>query len=394
MQSSFGFSGFTRIVIFLVLLVFLLSTCSYFDCGITPIQDSFQVFLPRILVIFFLFVFVALINSSIKSVALKKEEIESESKTVNILNFFRYGLWAVFVLISASIVFQNFGALLTSLGLIGFGITFSLQKPILNFVGWLSIKFNRPFRVGDRIRIGNFSGDITEIKMMHVVMKSLLEEMDQYSGKIITIPNELVLIEPVENYTREDNFLKAKLNISITYESDWRKAKNIFEEIVKDVTKSNLHKYRKRLAKKLSFIDDTIEKLSGRFEKTTSREREKKIKEHISELEKQKENLQETVEEFPSGFKPKVYVDLSDSSIMLLALFSVPYNAQRTVKTEINMRFLEAIKKEKNIEIAYPHLQLITGKKSHLNNSSLTDFLDKNDFIHTTEENNLTEKKN
>ena len=107
MQSSFGFSGFTRIVIFLVLLVFLLSTCSYFDCGITPIQDSFQVFLPRILIIFFLFVFVALINSSIKSVVLKKEEIESESKTVNILNFFRYGLWAVFVLIGASIVFQN-----------------------------------------------------------------------------------------------------------------------------------------------------------------------------------------------------------------------------------------------------------------------------------------------
>jgi len=368
--------------------------CSNYDCGISFLQISFPAFLPRLLVIVFLFVFIALINSSIKLFAQKKEENESESKAVNILNFFRYGLWVVFVLVTASILFQDFGALLTSLGLIGFGITFSLQKPILNFVGWFNIKFNKPFRVGDRIKIGNFAGDIIEIKMMHVVMKSLMEEMDQYSGKIITIPNELVLIEPVENYTREDNFLKTKLNISITYESDWRKAKSIFEEIVRDVTKNNMHKYRKRLAKKLSFIDDTIEKLSERFEKTTSREREKKIKEQISELEKQKENLQETVEEFPSGFRPKVYVDLSDSAIMLLALFSVPYDTTKTVKTEINMRFLEAIKKEKSIEIAYPHLHLITAKKSRQNNSSLTDFLDESDFIQATEQNNFTEHKN
>ncbi|MBU2476813.1 mechanosensitive ion channel family protein [Candidatus Micrarchaeota archaeon] len=392
MPAKFNFSAFAKIVIFLVSVLFFLFMCGSYDCGISGFQGYLSASLPKILIILFLFVLVKLITSSIKLVIARKEENEEESKLVNGLRLARYALWAVFVLIVTTLVFHDFGALITSLGLIGFGITFSLQKPIMNFVGWLNINFNRPFRVGDRIKIGNFSGDVIEIKMMNTVIKSMIEGFDQYSGKILTIPNELVLIEPVENYTKEDNFLKTKLEISITYESDWRKAKNIFESIVSDVTKKNLHKYRKRLARRISFIDETIEKLSSRFEKASSKEREKKIKEKISELEKQKENIQESFEELPSWFKPKVYVDLSESSITLLALFSVPYNKMRSSKTEINMSFLESIRKEKNIEIAYPHLKIISGKRNNYSNTILSDFEEK-ELMPETQKTDLQQPK-
>lgn len=375
MATKFNIPNFMRALIFLLVLLFLLVMSNYYDLGLHVMRESFMGMLPKIIVIVFLFVLVNFLASAIKMVVMRKEEKEENFKMVRALNVIRYGIWVVFLFIAASIIFEDFGALLTSFGLIGFGVTFALQKPILNFVGWINIQFNRTFRVGDRIRIGNYSGDVVEVKMMQTVIRSLMEEMDQYSGKLVTIPNEMVLVEPVENFTKDDNFIKTELRISITYESDWRKAKKIFEDIVIDVARKNLHKYKNNLTRRLSFIDDTIEKLSERFEKTQKKNRERKLKEQITELEKQKEEIRETFEEMPSWFHPKIHVALGDSSIVLLALLSVPYDMIRNVKTEINSAFLDALRKERDVEIAYPHVQLVTGRKPAPVNRVLSEFM-------------------
>lgn len=375
MATKFNIPGFVRALIFLMVLLFLLVMSNYYDYGLYEMRASMSDVFPKMVVIFFLFILTNLVASAIKIVVIRREDREESFKIVRTLNFMRYGMWVVFFFLSASIIFEDFGALLTSFGLIGFGITFALQKPILNFVGWLNIEFNRTFRIGDRIRIGKYEGDVIEIKMMQTVVRGLMENIDQYSGKILTIPNELVLVEPVENYTKDDNFIKTELKVAITYESDWRKAKKIFEDIVSNVTKKNLHRHKKNLSRKLSIIDETIEKLSQRFEKTQKRRREKRLKEQISELEKQKEEIKESFEDMPSWFRPKIYLDMGDSSINLLALISVPYDMARTVKTEISMAFLDAIRKERNVEIAYPHLQLIMEKKPKAINRILTDFM-------------------
>ncbi len=373
--ENFNLKNFTKTIVFALVLIFLIIMCRYYPCGFYGnIENYLVMYAPKLTIIIFMFVLIKFVTSSIK-ILIEKKDGEDKFKIKTVLSFTRYFLWIVFLFIIFTMVFEDLGALLTSVGLIGFGITFALQKPILNTVGWITIKLHKTFEVGDRIKVGQITGDVEEIKIMHTVVKRLLEEIDQSSGKLVSIPNELTLVEPVENYTKDDNFVKTELKIAITYESDWRKAKNVFESIVEEVTKKNLHKFKKNLTKKISFIDNTIEKLSERIKKAKTKERGEKLKEHIDKLKKEKEDIKETFEDMPSWFRPQIHVDMEDSSILLLALFAVPYDMIRNVKTEINSMFLDAVSKDEDFEVAYPHMQIVGEKKKQKPNRSVSEFL-------------------
>ncbi|MFH1977889.1 MAG: mechanosensitive ion channel domain-containing protein [Candidatus Aenigmatarchaeota archaeon] len=376
MSKLLNANSFTRIVVLLAIGVFLSGMCVYGDCGLsTALEPSVIASAPKVLAIIFMFVLVKLVTSSLKIITKTKPE-DSQQKSIGITTYIRYGLWIVFFALSAHIIFGDVGALLTSLGLIGFGVTFALQKPILNLVGWASINAHKSFDVGDRIKIGDIAGDVVEIKAMHTILKSLLTGTDEHSGKLVSIPNELVLVQPVENFTKDNNFLKTELNISITYESDWRKAKKAFESIVNNTTKKNVHMFKSRLTKRISFIDSNIEKLSKRIEISRNKERGEKIKEQIEILEKEKEDIKGTFEEIPDQLKPKIHVEMADSSIVLTTFFMAPYDMLRTTKTMINSEFLDFVKREPTVEIAYPHLQIIPkGKPNQMNNKIISDFL-------------------
>lgn len=363
-----------RVAILVVILVFLSTMCSYGHCVMTSsLETSFMSLLPNLIIIGLSFIFIKLITSSLKILSKRGGK---DGMGFGPINLIRYGLWVAFIVLSLSIIFGDVGALLTSLGLIGFGVTFALQKPILNFVGWFHVHTHKTFSVGDRIKIKDLSGDVVDIKMMHTVVKSLLGGTDHHSGKLVSVPNELFLVEPVENYTMDNNFIKGEIKMSITYESDWRRAKEILEKIVMDVTRNNIHKFRDNLEKKISIIESSIVKMTDRLVKSKSKERGEKIKEHIDKLEKEKEDIKESFEEIPDRFKPLIFVDTADSSIVLSSLFMAPYNSIRYVKTEINSAFLDAIKKERNIEIAYPHLKILTRGRDTLTDHDLSKFLD------------------
>src|SRR6185503_19218971 len=56
--------------------------------------------------------------------------------------------------ITISVVFENWYTVAVSLGLASLILGFALQTPITSFIGWIYILLRTPFRVGDRIRIG------------------------------------------------------------------------------------------------------------------------------------------------------------------------------------------------------------------------------------------------
>jgi len=373
MKEMVNSSILVRIAILVAIFAFLAAMCSFGHCAIiSSAETSLVAMLPKAIIIALVFVFVKLITSSLKLLNKKRGK---ETVGFGLINIIRYGLWAVFVVMSLSIIFGDIGALLTSLGLIGFGVTFALQKPILNFVGWFHIHTHKTFSVGDRIKIKELSGDVIDIKMMHTVIRSLLAGTDQHSGKLVSVPNELFLVEPVENYTMDNNFIKSDIKMSITYESDWRRAKDIFEDIVTNVTKKNIHSFKENLNKKISIIESSIEKMSGRLLKSKSKEREEKIKEHIGKLEREKEDIEDTFDEIPARFKPMIFVDTADSAIVLSSIFVAPFDSVRSVKTEINSAFLDAIRRERGIEIAYPHLKILTKSRPGMSDHDLSKFL-------------------
>lgn len=121
------------------------------------------------------------------------------------------------------------GSIATFLGLVGAGLVIALKEPLSNFAAWGFMLWRRPFVVGDRIQVGTHSGDVIDQRVLEF---SILEignwvQSDQSTGRVIHIPNGRLFTEPVANYTRGFPYLWNEIDVVITFESDWRAAKEI-----------------------------------------------------------------------------------------------------------------------------------------------------------------------
>lgn len=166
-------------------------------------------------------------------------------KTVSIL------FWAVALVVTVRVWIQNPQALLVAYGLVGAGVAVSLQDFFKNFVGSMSVMMNNIYRVGDRIEINGEFGDVIDIGLMYTTVMELREwvDGDQATGRICTIPNGLVLSHVVNNYTRDHNFIWDEIVIPITYDSDWKLAKNIITRVIKKETKDLQEDAKEDIAK-------------------------------------------------------------------------------------------------------------------------------------------------
>jgi small-conductance mechanosensitive channel len=129
-------------------------------------------------------------------------------------------------------VFEEFG---TFLGLFTAGIAIALKDPLTNLAGWFFILFRKPFAVGARVQIGENTGDIVDIRLFQFTMLEIGNwvEADQSTGRIIHLPNGKVFLEPQANYSSGFEYIWNEIRVNITFESDWEKAKQILEKIIK-----------------------------------------------------------------------------------------------------------------------------------------------------------------
>ncbi len=104
------------------------------------------------------------------------------------------------LIIALSAVGIDLTALSVLGGAIGVGIGFGLQKLASNYVSGFVILAERSMRIGDNVRVDNFEGIIT--------------------GRESIVPNELLIINRVENLSLADDRLWQSTVVSVGYESD------------------------------------------------------------------------------------------------------------------------------------------------------------------------------
>jgi len=295
----------------------------------------------------------------------KKKEIKL------ILSLYTYVVWTLLIILIASSVFKDFGIFVASLGIIGFGLTLALQKPILNLVGWITVVLNKPFNVGDRIEVSNHRGDVIAINSMYTSMQGTRLNSQEKSEKIITFPNEFILTNPVVNYTKRVELFWEDLTILITYESNWRKAEKILFEITLNVVKKyvtlpviSMKKDKKSFEDALKLLEEASKKLSKGMMKQT-------IKENIETM---KTIEHQNKEDLPD---PSVRLQLLDSGIGLNVLFVADIRRITVMRSEIARGFLQELEKHKDIRIAYPHTQIVYDPKNRdmPNSSKMSDFV-------------------
>ncbi|GAB4333780.1 MAG: mechanosensitive ion channel [Flammeovirgaceae bacterium] len=211
--------------------------------------------------------------------------------------------------------FENIDSFITLIGLFSAGLAISLKDPLANIAGWYFILWRKPFKVGDRVQIGNFSGDVVDIRLFQF---SLLEignwvDSDQTTGRIIHVPNALVFTNPQINYSEGFNYIWNEIPIRITFESNWKKAKQI-----------------------LTYI---LEKNAGAWNANA----EKEIK-----------NANEKYMIIYKKLTPTVYTSIRENGILLTMRYLCNPRQRRGTEQTLLEAVLEAFAQQKDISFAYP----------------------------------------
>ena len=131
------------------------------------------------------------------------------------------------ILIIQNLTGVNMGALLASLGIGGIAIALAAKDSIANFFGTLTILFDKPFKLGERVVIDNNDGIIEEVGFRSTRIRLL-------SGHLVTIPNQKVVNSNVENIGRRP-YIKWKTTVAISYDTPVdkvEKAVSILKEIL------------------------------------------------------------------------------------------------------------------------------------------------------------------
>ncbi|MCH6573621.1 MAG: mechanosensitive ion channel family protein [Bacteroidetes bacterium] len=137
------------------------------------------------------------------------------------------------ILIGLMIILQSVGIDLSTLtvlaGALGVGIGFGLQNVTNNFVSGIIILFERPIKVGDRIEVGNISGDVVRISMRATTVLT----NDNIS---VIVPNSEFISSQVINWSHNDRNVRFNIPVGVSYKEDPQKVKELLLSVADDNT--------------------------------------------------------------------------------------------------------------------------------------------------------------
>ena len=147
-------------------------------------------------------------------------------------------LTLVVTVVAASIIFVNWYAALTALGVGSIIIGLAVQTPMKSFIAWIYILVRRPYQVGDRIKIGDATGDVIDVGYLDTTLWEFGGQYlstDHPSGRVIRFPNEKVLDTMVWNYSWPlFPYIWNEIKFQIAYQSDLKFVADTMQRIVQE----------------------------------------------------------------------------------------------------------------------------------------------------------------
>jgi small-conductance mechanosensitive channel len=238
---------------------------------------------------------------------------------------------------------NQFGSFATFLGLLSAGLAIAFKDPIVNMAGWYYIVFRKPFKVGDRVEVDKHVGDVVDISLyeFRVVEIGNWVNGDQSTGRILHIPNMRVFSSVIGNYNALVDYIWDETEVNITYESNWRKAKELLQEIL-----------LKHAPQIYEHAEEELKALSGEF------------------------FIQNT------KLTPTVYTNVMEHGITLSLRYLCKPNRRRVAKEEIWEAVLDCFAVHEDIKLAYQTRRIVNdsptinsnkGKEVNISWNNLSD---------------------
>ena len=207
------------------------------------------------------------------------------------------------------------------------GLAIALKDPLTNLAGWIFILFRKPFAVGDRVQVGEHTGDIIDIRLFQFTMLEIGNwvEADQSTGRIIHLPNGKVFMEPQANFSSGFEYIWNEIPVTITFESNWELAKKILEDLIAKYT-----------------VDIDV---------------------------KAQKEIHEASKNYMIYYKhltPIVYIAVKPNGVQLTVRYLCNPRQRRGTENEIWQEVLKGFKAQQDIQFAYPTTRFYRGEEAIL----------------------------
>jgi small-conductance mechanosensitive channel len=276
-----------------------------------------------VLVVFFIFFLLKLI---VKKYITDNERFYMANKIITFTNF------TIIILIVFFNYIENVSYLVTILGFASAGIAIAMKDWFMSILGWLVIVFGGSVHVGDRIRVDmdgkKYVGDVLDISLLRmtiledITLTSIMQ--NRRAGRIIFIPNNYIFTQMIANYTHYS--LKTVwdgVKITITFDSNHKKAMHLVKEITKKYSKG--------------YTDITRKQLN-------------KLRQHYS--------LKNT------NVEPRIYSFIEPNGLDIEAWYLTNAYGTLTLRSVISSEIVDAFNAEDDITIAYPTQKLHVSMQS------------------------------
>lgn len=135
-------------------------------------------------------------------------------------------IFAFFVILGT--VFNlNVATIIAGLGIGGIAVALAAQDSLQNLLGSFTIFADKPFLVGDLVRIDKFEGTVEKVGFRSTVIRTL-------DKTLVIIPNKKMVDSPLENLSLR-NLRRVKFKIGLRYDTSAEVIRKICEEVQKVV---------------------------------------------------------------------------------------------------------------------------------------------------------------
>lgn len=227
------------------------------------------------------------------------------------------GFMGLFII--GSIWSEGFKSFSTFLGLLSAGLAIALKDPVSDFAGWIFIFWRKPFDVGDRIQIGDIKGDVIDIRIFKFTVLEIGNwvHADQSTGRVVHVSNHKIFTESLANYTSDFEFIWNEIEVLITFESDWKAAKQILQNIA-----------------------------------------DKHLKDFVEDAQQQVKQATKSYMIHYRYLTPIVYTDVKDSGVNLTIRHLTNPRTRRKTSQSIWEDVLDQFERHEDIELAYPTMRI------------------------------------
>ncbi len=140
-------------------------------------------------------------------------------------SFIKSILYTIVVIVALTILGVPMTSIVAVVGAAGLALSLALQQCLSNVAGGFIILFAKPFKAGDVIEINGVSGVVENISILYTKIAT-------FDNKLSYVPNGIISNEKIVNGTAKDT-RRLDMEFSIGYDSDFRLAKSLVEEIIK-----------------------------------------------------------------------------------------------------------------------------------------------------------------